>query len=115
AQRPLLRGFAWTFWLGAPYVFLFAATVLKRIVFDHGKALWIDDGMVIYLHRWNLSAPCRDIVDIGRTKEGQRLAEVILRTHHGAKRIPTSLLTEQPDLIIARLKAEMPWLRVEGR
>lgn len=29
--------------------------VIVRIIFEQGKALWIKDGKIIFLHRWNFS------------------------------------------------------------
>ena len=80
-------------------------TALKRLIFQHGRALWIENGRVVFLHKWNISAVCADIADISTGTYGRYDAPgILLRMRDGTDTvIPTRWLAEPPAVIIDRL------------
>jgi hypothetical protein len=110
ARRPLLFPIFISAWIGGLFVLWFAAVIIKRIVFESGRAIWIETGTLIYLHRWNFSVACRDIAEISSgTSERSGRPCIFLRSRDGARKVLlTGLLMEPDDVIIARIKENIP-------
>lgn len=105
-RKPLLAPLAIFFWVGGLVCFWFAFTVLKRVVFENGRAVWVENGTLVFLHRWALSARCREIdaISSGRYGRFDRL-DIFLQMKDGTQKIiPAESMTEPSDLIIARIK-----------
>ena len=106
-DRPLLLPIFVIAHVGGLLVLLMTGVVIKRIAFENGRAVWIENGTVIFLHEWNIAARCHDIVNVfGGTSGRFNQRSIILQLSNGTtKAIPVSSLIEPEHEIIARLKS----------
>ena len=96
-------------WACAAITLFASAALLKRILSGNLDALWIEDGQLIFFHRWVFNVRCSDIEEISRgDSEGVRRKGIILRIRDGSEKvIPTAALKEAKDIVLSRLKAEV--------
>jgi hypothetical protein len=88
-------------------VVLFAILVsLKRMLLDHGKAVWVSDGRITFLHRWVTSIPFSNIVEMTVGTYGRSGREGILfKLRNGqTKVIPTGSLVEPAESLLENLQ-----------
>ena len=106
SARPLWIPMAVIGWGIGLFVFYLEVVALKRMIFDDGRALWIDDGEIIFFQRWNFSIVCRDVMEIVAGNVGKRKKLGIrFRMRDGSNRIIlTGSLIEPADLIASRLR-----------
>ena len=80
--------------------------IMKRVLFENCKALWMDKGKIIFLHKWNFSAASKDIMSITVGTYGRfNRTGIFLLTRDGTKKIvPIGSLEEPDSVVIARLK-----------
>jgi hypothetical protein len=96
-------------WISAIVAAFAGTTLANQLLFNRGAALWIESGNLIFLHRWILSARCRDILEIASGTTGQtRHKAILLRMRDGStKAIPTGALKEPRDVVLLRLTNEL--------
>lgn len=95
-------------WIGS---FVTLATITlkaKRLVFDNGVAVWIDQGKLIFMRSWYVSVPCDEIAEVShgmlKTSVLTETEAVALRLRDGSQLMfPTGSLLETRDALIARL------------
>lgn len=97
-------------WVGGLVGFWIISLMLKSILFQRGSVLWIENGKLVFLNRWNFSIPCGDIVEMKRDTSGltERSRIVFLLRDGAEKSLLTGSLIEPPDVILARLGECIP-------
>jgi hypothetical protein len=110
ARRPLLLPIFICGWSLGLFLFYIMAIVTKRVLFENGKALWMEGGQVIFLHKWNFAVACRDIVNVTIGTYGRfSRTGIFLWMRDGTKKVvPTGSLAEPQGVIISRLKECIP-------
>ena len=102
--------------LGSTYVIWLELLLVKQAFFDHRSALWIKDGVLIYLHRWYIAQKCSDIANIStgdypRDKDGKNRKPrkaIVLTLHDGdQKLIPSGALVESGDVVVKAIRANI--------
>jgi hypothetical protein len=80
-----------------------------RFVFESGAALWVEDDVMVYLHRWFQSAHRNDIecVSSGTVRYSDYPAVIVRMKGGGTIEIPCIGLSQQSEEIVARLKREL--------
>jgi hypothetical protein len=83
--------------------------VVKRILIDGGRALWIDDGVLIFLHRWNISVRLADVLGMSDGNFGRfNRRGVRFRLKHGReKTIPMDAFSEPAEQIISQIRENL--------
>lgn len=112
SRRIDLIFFLVTMWILAPVILFVIAARLRQLIFDSGRAVWIDKGLLIVLHRRLFSVPCDAIVSIsyGTAKISTFVEKpgVVLNLRNDNQRVfTTGGLSEPRDVIIARLNAAL--------
>jgi hypothetical protein len=96
-------------WICGLVVILFASILTWQVIADERRAIWIEDGKLIHLHKRYQSADRDDIEEVSTGTFGifNRPA-VIVRMREGKRmEIPVYLLSEPADVIVARLKEKL--------
>jgi hypothetical protein len=108
-SRPLLLPLFVSGWLFGLFLIWILIVLLKRVLFDAGRALWIENGKIIFLHKWNISVACSEVAQIKTGIYGRfHRAGIFLNLRNGTRKvIPTGSLKESEDLIVARLKENL--------
>lgn len=108
-ERPFYALLYLIAWIGGPIVLWMFLIVFVRLLFQGGRALWIENGKVILLHRWNVAMKCGDVINVTAGTYGRRSRPAVLITSADGQTeaIPTTPLVETSDEIIARLKASL--------
>ncbi|MEI9988953.1 MAG: hypothetical protein WDM86_02840 [Rhizomicrobium sp.] len=88
-------------WIAGFFVFLVIAAVLKQLLYCEGRAVWIEQGMLIFVRRWIFSVRCEEIAKVSNSANGQ--AVVVHLRDGGEKTFPVGSLKESPAEIIDRL------------
>lgn len=88
---------------------LFIVVAVKRMLFEHGKAIWVEGGRVIFFHRRAVSVPCQAIAEVrvGVFGKPEKAAIIIRRRNGGDTIIPALALQEPADVVLARLKSAL--------
>jgi hypothetical protein len=88
-------------WISGAYVAFGALVGLKRLLFDGGRAVWLEKGRIIFSHSRLFSVPRDAIVRISISTDGQA---VVMHLRDGReKRLPTGSLKESPKEIVDRI------------
>ncbi|MGA9796067.1 MAG: hypothetical protein WBQ17_11105 [Rhizomicrobium sp.] len=88
-------------WIMCIPVLLMVIAVMMQLLFQEGKAVWIKDGMLIFVHRRLFCARCNQISKIAMSANGQTI-EICM--HNGSKKIfPAGSLKESCNEIVERL------------
>lgn len=110
-ERTLSHGNFWELliiiaWLFGIYTLLLVLAAARQLLFDEGRAVWIEDGNLVFLHRWYFSVACRKIVSVSSGTFGllNQKAVVIHTDNGGEKLIPTGSLSEPRSDVISKLK-----------
>jgi len=109
ATRPLLMPLLLTSWaLGIVFMWMLSV-VLKRVLFDACKAVWIEGESIVYIHRWNMFIARSRVSQICLGTYGRfERHGVILTLRDGTRRvIPTGSLRENESEILATLQKAM--------
>lgn len=79
---------------------------IYRVVFQGGRAVWIENGNIIYISKFNFSVAQSDVsrIDDGFSERTGNPCVFIHTKDGGQKIIPTNLLAEGPEDIAARLR-----------
>lgn len=96
-------------WICAVITLSASITLLKRLLSGDSDALWIEDGQLIFFHRWVFNVRCADIEEVsGDDSDGVRRRGIVLRNRNGSEKvIPTIALKETKDIVLSRLKAKL--------
>jgi hypothetical protein len=88
---------------------LMFAVVLKRVLLDGCRALWIEVGNIVFLHKWNISIAIDAVEDISIGTFGRfEKPAILFRLKSGTTRaIPTGSFREDPTAIVERLKGNI--------
>jgi hypothetical protein len=92
-------------WLcGAVLIILFAA-LMRQMLFDDLRAIWIEGGAVIYLDKRWFSVACAEIHDIHLGTFGRmKFRGIVLELGNGtSKSIPLGIVGEPGATVVARL------------
>ena len=105
SKRPMLVPVFIISWFGSIFALAFIALTLNRVTLDGGRAIWIENGSVIYMHPLNVREKCQDILGVLPGTFGPSNSPgILLRMKNGREKfIPTHLLSEPQDVIIAKL------------
>jgi hypothetical protein len=84
--------------------------LVKRVVMDDCRGVWIENGSLIVFHKWYFSVSCSKIADVwSGTSEVSGRPAINLRLRDGKKKwILTWGLVEEDGVVIARLKEAIP-------
>jgi len=93
-------------WFAGVIALLFVLTVLKLIVFSNSLAVWANEDDIIYVSKHWISAPKDKVVRVSLGTFGRfDTPAIVLHLKNGrAKFIPVGLLSEEPQIIVTRLK-----------
>lgn len=105
-QRAMLIGMPIAAFLFSTVGIWFSLTSIFRVLFQGGRAVWIEKGNIIYITKFNFSVAQSDVSSI---KDGisERTGSpcVFINTKDGEQKvIPTYLLAEESEDIAARLR-----------
>lgn len=92
-------------WLSVPLALAALLAGVWQLIFDGRRAVWIEQGTLIFLRKWIFAVECNKIerVSAGTIKRYKNEA-VILQLRGGTqKEIPTGSLVESREVIISRL------------
>src|SRR6185437_10995688 len=105
-RRPDLAAQFLIGWLGGLVGVWIILVCIWRLLFEKGRALWIDDGALIFLHKRNMSVPLLDIVDVSEAKVGRfKRRGIRLTLANGThKSFPTAAFREPPRRIALRIR-----------
>lgn len=90
-------------WAGSLYFCFLVPYVLKSLIFESGRALWIERGKLIFLNRRFLSANCDEIekLSFSRDKRGEL---IVVHLKNGQRKVfPTASLEESGEAIMYQL------------
>jgi hypothetical protein len=108
APTPLKFGFGIQViaWLCGLWGLWFVGVLLRQITMNNGRAIWIENGRIVHLHKWHQAADAKDVKDIVAANSGALARPVIvLRLRNGRTiEIQANLFSEPNDVIAARLK-----------
>jgi hypothetical protein len=97
-------------WLPIVWASIILLTLLEsflvwQIIFDNSRAVWVEDGALIYLNRCFLRVPLAKIVAISMGTFGRYNQPGIIIIHEGGGRrvIPVANFSERGDIILNRL------------
>lgn len=112
SRRIDLIFFLATMWILAPVVLFATVSLFKQLVFDSGRALWIENQRLIFWHPWLFSVPCDEIVSVSygkaQTSTFVKQKGIALNLRNGGQKVfITGGLSEPRDVIIARLNAAL--------
>lgn len=96
-------------WICGLLGLLITGVVLWQLIMEKGAAIWVENGRIVYLHRWYQSADEKDVEDVSSDNSGASDKPVIvLRLRHGRKmEIRSDLLSEPGEVIVSRLKQNL--------
>lgn len=83
--------------------------VLNQVLFDHMRAVWIEDNCLVYLNKRHFMVRGIDISSISVEPFGRyKQTGITVRLKNGGQRIlPTGTLSERADVILDRIKASL--------
>jgi hypothetical protein len=86
-----------------------AAIIVWRVRFDKGDALWLENGKIVYIHRWFQSANQNDVEHISVATKGISGEPIIrLKTRRGyVIEVHPEILSESQDIIVVRLREQL--------
>jgi hypothetical protein len=94
-------------WFADIFLVMRFVPLIKQLVFDNARAVWIENGILVFVRPWIFSVNCNDIVRVtpGIRKEGlNRFQAVVLALRNGeTQSFPTGSLKESREAIIAKL------------
>ena len=93
-------------WFAGGICLLFALNFLVIFFWRRRVSLWIEDGNLIYFHRWFMSTPCAEIASIrGGSYGPANTPGIVLQLHSGeTKIIPSSAFAESREYVINQLR-----------
>lgn len=96
-------------WLAGLTGIWFPLVIIELFLFGKRKAIWIERHSLVYANRWNLAADCNSVSKIysGISNHSHRPCVFIELVDGKRKVIPTVLLVETPDTIVARLRRSL--------
>jgi hypothetical protein len=112
-QRPFLMTMVVLAWIALSVGVWFALVIMTRILFEKGRAVWIENDILIYAHQWNLAAACKNITDVvsGKSGRSNRLCVFLQMQGGTTKTIPTTLLVEPADAVASRIREYLSAVR----
>jgi hypothetical protein len=107
--RPFLFPLLVSMWASALIVLAMCATMVRRMLFNHGRALWLQGGTLIYIHRLFFSVQCAEISRFSKGTTGRMNGDAIIiqLRSGGTKDLPTGSLLELRDQVIHKLNAAL--------
>lgn len=94
-------------WAFVPNILLSVFAGVRLMLFENRRAVWIEQGILIYLRKGQFSARCADITRViaGTIDRGAREGVIVNLCDGSDKSFPTGSLTESNEAIVARLNA----------
>jgi hypothetical protein len=89
-------------WGFSGWLALVVFVVLKQILFKRGEAIWVEDGVLVYLSRFAFDVPLKAIRGISFNSSGRVMLDMM---DGRAKQVPTRSLQESSVEVGQRLKA----------
>jgi hypothetical protein len=94
-------------WL-ADFIFIARfVPIVKQLALDGARAVWIENGVLIFVRPWMFAVNCSDIVRVapGMKKQGlNRFEAMVLTLRNGeTQSFPTGSLKEPREAIVAKL------------
>ena len=108
------RRAGWSFllaigWLGSVALLVPLAVLLRQLVFGRSCAVWSDGENIIYWDKRLLNVRKDQVESVSLGTSGRfNSPTIVLHTRDGNdQRIPTTLLSENPDVVVSRLREEI--------
>lgn len=97
-------------WFLVPFIIPHWLAVFRQLAFDGGIALWIEDGFLIYVRKWMISAPCDQIAEVYKGiwifNTITDVEAIVVRLKNGkVVKYTTGSYAESREEVIARLNA----------
>ncbi len=107
-SRPLLFPLFVIMWVSAAISFLIAMTIGKLMLFNGGKALWIEGKYLIFIDRRFFSLPCSEVQGLSEGITGWAGNNAIIFRLRGEYERPlsTDVFLESRDSIVDTLNRE---------
>jgi hypothetical protein len=113
-NRPMLAMAYFIIVISAGVFYWLAALILARIVFEDARAIWIENGTLVALHKINFTALCKDVRNIQKStyrvsgKYAEKPCIAVTMRDGTVKNIATDPVIESPDVIIQKMKLLIP-------
>lgn len=90
-------------WAIIAYACFAVPITLKRLLFEDGRALWIGDGLLIFLSRWLFSVRCDEVEKLSTSRD-KRGEVIVVHLKGGRQKIfPTGSLREPTKAVFDKL------------